>query len=200
MKARITCDSEHILGKMFEQHYDVTYFSRRTNFDLHSWQNVQDFLKDTENYDLTINMSRGMPFGQVNLLMDLEKYCDSIKLKHKILSIGSYVGTVLMNHPTSSYDVEKMALKLAHRKIANEYMFFEGSLDSYLVNVNYLEHLSPDVEREYPHIKLLDLDSVIRNCKYMLDNQHVKEMYIQRKQPGNYRINDGYGAVFPGVL
>lgn len=188
-----------MLGKLYEQAYDVTYFSRSTGFNVNDYNNVQSFLAETSEYDLTINFTRGKPFGQVNLLLDLDRYCFDNNIKHKVLSIGSYVGTALMNHKDVSYDVEKMALKLAHREMVYKYMFFEGNLDSYLINVNYMEHLSDDIEKYHPHINTIKLQKVLDNSLYMLEKEHIKEMYVQYKQPGNFRINDGYGVILPGV-
>jgi len=199
MKARITCDKDHALGKLYEQVFDISYYSRSNSFNINDQNNVQQFLKETTDFDLTINLTRGQPFGQVNLLMSLDRYCNENNINHRVLSIGSYVGTALMNHLDVSYDIEKMSLKLAHREMAYKYMFFHSKLDSYLINVNYLEHLSEDIELYHPHINTLKLQKVLDNSLYMLEKEHIKEMYVQYKQPGNFRINDGYGVVLPGV-
>ena len=140
-----------------------------------------------------------MEFGQSILLNNLDHYCNKNQIKHKVLNIGSYEGTLLMNHPDSGYDIEKATLKLAHRKIATEYMLFDGYLDSYLLNLNYLEH-SDNMAKYHPHIALLDFDSVMQNVKYMLERPLIKEMYLQYKQPGNFRVNDGIGIILPGVF
>jgi hypothetical protein len=175
MKARITCDKDHALGKLYEQAFDMSYYSRSTGFNVNDREHIKEFLKETNKFDLTINLTRGQPFGQVNLLMSLDRYCNENNIEHRVLSIGSYVGTILMNHLDSSYDVEKMALKLAHREAAYKYMFFYGKLDSYLINVNYLEKLSEDIELYHTHINTITLQKVLDNSLYMLDKEYTKE-------------------------
>lgn len=198
MKARITCDSNHPLGKLFSSLFDLDFYSRATGFDLHG--DLNEFLNDTEKYDYTINFSRGMRFGQAKLLTMLDEHCDKNKLPHKVFNIGSYVSLVLLNSPESSYDVEKGAVKQAHRKIAYEYMFHNNMLDSYLINLGHLQEISVDIHNHYQHLNTLALSEVIKNVKFMLDRPYIKELSVQYKQPGNHRVNDGIGLILPGLF
>ncbi len=197
MKARITCDNSHPLGKRFTELFHVDFYSRRNGFDLHT--NLNTFIESTKDYDLTINFSRGMQFGQTKLLVDLQKHCNSRCLKHKVLNIGSYVSLVLLNSSNSSYDVEKAALKYAHRKIAYSHMFHNDYLDSYLINLGHLDEISSDIHDNYKHLNTLSLSDVLKNVRYMLDRKHIKELSLQYKQPGNHRVNDGIGLILPGL-
>jgi|APGre2960657404_1045060.scaffolds.fasta_scaffold04590_4 hypothetical protein len=199
MKARITCDSNHPLGKLFESLFDVEYCSRSTGFDTRDYD-LSKFLNCTHKYDYTINFTRGMRFGQSNLLVQLDEYCSDNSLPHKVFNIGSYVSIVLLNNPRSSYEIEKGALKLAHRKVAYEHMFHNGMLDSYLINLGHLETISVDVENHYQHLNTLKLDEVIKNVRFMLERPYVKELSVQYNQPGNHRVNDGIGLVLPGLF
>jgi hypothetical protein len=54
MKARITCDSNHPLGKLFESLFDVEYCSRSTGFDARDYD-LSNFLNCTYKYDYTID-------------------------------------------------------------------------------------------------------------------------------------------------
>jgi hypothetical protein len=144
--------------------------------------------------------ARGMRFGQTNLLAQLDEYCAVNRLPHKVFNIGSYVSILLLNNPKSSYEVEKAALKLTHRKVAYEHMFHDGMLDSYLINLGYLEKISVDVENHYGHLNTLKLDQVIKNVKFMLDRPSIKELSLQYNQPGNHRVNDGVGLIIPGLF
>ena len=102
MKARITCDDKHPLGKLFDKLFDIKFYSRRTGFDLHNQTDVDRFLSETGEYDWTINMSRGMQFGGVKLLCSLEEYCHAKDTHHKVLNIGSYINMLLLNYPTTT--------------------------------------------------------------------------------------------------
>jgi hypothetical protein len=197
MKARITCDESHPLGQRFSTLFDLTYYSRRNGFDLHG--DITNFLVDTENYDYTINFTRAMQFGQVKLLANLDKHCYHNKIQHKVINIGSYVNTLLLNNPYSSYDVEKASLKFAHRKIAFSRMFHNNYLDSYMINLGHLQEVSVDIHKHYEHLNTLALDDVIKNVKFMIDKPYIKELSVQYKQPGNHRINDGIGTILPGL-
>lgn len=197
MKARITCDESHPLGQRFSTLFDLTYYSRRTGFDLHG--DISNFLIDTENYDYTINFTRAMQFGQVKLLANLDKHCYHNKIQHKVINIGSYVNTLLLNNPYSSYDVEKASLKFTHRKIAFARMFHNNYLDSYMINLGHLQEVSVDIHKHYEHLNTLALDDVIKNVKFMIDKPYIKELSVQYKQPGNHRINDGIGTILPGL-
>lgn len=197
MKARITCDSGHALGKKFGELFTLDFYSRRTGFDLH--RNLSSFIEETNDYDITINFSRGMQFGQTKLLVDLQKYCNLHKITHTVLNIGSYVNILLLNSPNSSYDVEKAALKYAHRKIAFSHMFHGDYLDSRLINLGHLDEISIDIHENYKHLNTLNLNEVINNIKYMLDRPYIKELSLQYKQPGNHRVNDGVGIILPGL-
>lgn len=199
MKARITCDSNHPLGKLFETLFEVDYYSRSTGFDTRDYD-LSKFMDRTHEYDYTINFTRGMRFGQTNLLAQLDEYCAVNSLPHKVFNIGSYVSIVLLNNPKNSYEVEKAALKLTHRKVAYEHMFHNGMLDSYLINLGYLEKISIDVENHYGHLNTLKLDQVIKNVKFMLDRPSIKELSLQYNQPGNHRVNDGVGLIIPGLF
>lgn len=199
MKARITCDPSHPLGKKFGEIFDLTFFSRRNNFDARDWD-LSKFLNETHQYDCTINFSRAMRFGQANLLTQLHEYCDVNTVQHKVFNVGSYVSLVLLNNPRSSYEIEKSAVKVAHRKIAYEHMFHNGKLDSYLINLGYLAEISVDVENHYQHLNTLSLDAVMDNVKFMITRPHVKELSVHYKQPGNHRVNDGVGLILPGVF
>jgi len=198
MKARITCNANHALGQQFAELFDeATFFSRSTGFDAHG--DLSEFLADTPNYDWTINLTSAPMFGQVKVLAQLDTYCDRHDIKHKVFNIGSYVGTGLLAEPETSYDIEKSSLKYAHKKIAYEYMFHDNCLDSYLINLGFLEKLSRGIHEKYQHINTLGLDKVKENVQFMLDRPYIKEMYLQYKQPGNYRINSGVGILIPGV-
>lgn len=197
MKVRITCHNDHPLGKLFSELYDVAYFSRRTGFDIH--RDLSKFLHETNQYDITINFSRGMRFGQVNLLTQLDEHCNKSQLRHKVFNIGSYVNILLLNSPESSYDVEKASLKYAHRKIAFEHMFYDNYLDSYLLNLGHVDEISVDIKNYYKHLNLLKCQDIIDNIKFMMARPHIKEMCLQYKQPGNHRINDGIGLILPGL-
>ena len=198
MKARITCHNDHPLGKRLAKLFDTAdYFSRRNGFDCNG--DIQSFLEDTKNYDVTVNFSRAMPFGQVRLLTSLDSYCDEKQLNHKVFNIGSYVNILLLNNPESTYDVEKASLKFAHRKIAFSHMFHDNKLDSYLLGLGHLKEISVDINDKYKHLHLLDLDDVVENIKFMLDRPFIKEMNLQYKQPGNHRTNDGIGLILPGL-
>jgi len=199
MKARITCHENHPLGKKFSDVFDLTFFSRRNGFDARE-QCLNKFLNETSEYEYTINFSRAMRFGQANLLTQLHEYCDVNNLHHKVFNVGSYVSLVLLNNPRSSYEIEKSAIKVAHRKIAYEHMFHNGKLDSYLINLGYLAEISVDVENHYQHLNTLSLDSVIDNVKFMVTRPYIKELSVQYKQPGNHRVNDGIGLILPGVF
>jgi hypothetical protein len=200
MKARVTSDKNHPIGKLFEEFFDVTYCSRSTGFNLNNPDHITDFANNLNNYDWTINLSRGMPFGGVNLLGAIQNKCHVDQIPHKVFNIGSYVSLALLNMTNSTYDVEKAALKFLHRKVANEYAFHSTTVDSYLLNINYTAELSKDVMEHYPHINLLSLTSVRENIKYMLENPAIKELSVQYKQPGNHRINNGIGPLLPGLF
>jgi hypothetical protein len=200
MKARITCDRNHPLGNLFEDFFNLTYFSQSSGFNFTNPDDVKFFAIETEKYDWTINLSRAMRFGGTNLLCSIEEHCNEHNIKHKIFNIGSYISFALLNMPHTSYDVEKASLKFAHRKIANEYLFHSKNLDSYLMNLNYIEKLSTDVEKNYKHVDVLSLNSIKKNIKFILDNPEIKELSLQYKQPGNHRINNGIGPIFPGMF
>ncbi len=198
MRARITCDSNHPLGSKFSQFFEnLDYFSRRTGFDIHN--NLTPFLNDTENYDITINFTRAMRFGQVKLLTMLDEHCDRNKIKHKVFNIGSYTSILMLNSPASSYDIEKASVKLAHRKIAFEHMFHNNYLDSYLLTLGHLDEISTDIHEHYTHLTTLSLNEVIKNVEFMLKHPMVKELSLQYKQPGNHRVNDGVGLIIPSI-
>lgn len=198
MKARIISHKEHPIGKLFTEFFDCDFYSRRTGFDLNG--DTSEFLSQTNSYDWTVNLSRGMKFGGVKLLTDLSEYCYTNQIKHNVFNIGSYISYVLLNMPHSSYDVEKASLKFAHRKVANEYLFHNGFLDSYLLNLNYIEKLSEDVEKNYSHLYVLNLESVQANIKFMLENTNIKEISLQYNQPGNHRVNNGIGPILSGMF
>lgn len=200
MKARITCDKNHPLGKLFENFFELEYFSRSTDFDLCDYSNLKSFIDNTPKYDWTINLSRGMPFGGTNLLCGIENFCDQNQVEHKIFNIGSYISMVLLNMTNSSYDIEKASLKYAHRKIVYEKTFHSKLLDSYLLNVYHVEELSKDAKENYPHLNMVSLESVKQNIKFMLNNPQIKELSLQFKEPGNHRLNDGIGPVLPGFF
>jgi hypothetical protein len=198
MRARITCNENHELGKKFVDLFDeVKFFSRSTGFNAND--DLNSFLEDTSNYDWTINLTSAPMFGQVKVLALLDTYCDKHNVKHKVFNIGSYVGTGLLAEPETSYDIEKSSLKYAHKKIAYEHMFHDNNLDSYLLNLGFLEKLSRGIHEKYQHVNTLSLDVVIENVKFMMARPYIKEMYLQYNQPGNYRINNGIGILLPGV-
>lgn len=197
MKARITCHNDHPLGKLFTELYDVTFYSRRNGFDIH--RDLPMFLNDTHNYDITINFTRGMRFGQVNLLAQLDEHCNKSRIHHKVYNIGSYVNILLLNSPESSYDIEKASLKYAHRKIAFEHMFHDNYLDSYLLNLGHVDEISVDIKNQYKHLNTLNIRDIIDNIKFMQSRPHIKELSLQYKQPGNHRVNDGVGIILPGL-
>lgn len=199
MKTRITCNKTHPLGKLFKDWNNVDYFSRSSGFDLHNINDVNDFLSQTENYDLTINFSRGIQFGSVKLLCGLDAYCYNQRLNHKVLNIGSYVSLALLNNPCSTYDVEKASLKFAHRKISYTHIYHKGYLDSYLISLSHMEEISIDIKNEYTHLSLLKLEDVVKNINFMLKYKNIKELSLQYQQPGNHRINNGIGPIFPGL-
>lgn len=198
MKARVTSHFNHPIGKLFTEFFDCDFYSRRTGFDLNS--DTTSFINDTENYDWTINLARGTKFGGVKLLTDLSDHCHKNQLHHKVFNIGSYISFLLLDMPHSSYDVEKAALKFAHKKIANEYLFHHGTLDSYLLNLNYIEELSEDVAKNYKHLHVLSLDSVKNNVNFMIMNSTIKELSLQYNQPGNHRVNNGRGLILAGMF
>lgn len=200
MKVRITCDENHPLGKRFKTLFpDLEFCSRSTGFDIHNEAKLIEFINKTSEYDLTISFTRAMRFGQVKLLTMLDEHCAKTQLRHKVLNIGSYVSIALLNSPESSYDIEKGANKVAHRKIAFAHMFNDNYLDSYLISLGHLEEISSTIHEYYKHLNTLALDDVIKNVKFMLDHPSIKELTVHCRQPGNHRVNDGIGLILPGI-
>jgi len=198
MKIRITSNENHPLGNKFKTLYqDVDFYSRSNGFDIHG--DITSFLTDTVNYDLTVNLSRAMSFGQVKLLTQLDKYTHEHKIHHVVLNIGSYVNTLLLNSPHSSYDIEKASVKYAHKKIAFAHMFHNNYLDSRLINLGHLDEISVDIHDNYKHLNTMALTDVMDNIEFMLGRPNIKELSVQYKQPGNHRINDGVGLILPGI-
>lgn len=199
MKARITSHSDHPIGKMFQEFFSCDFFSRRTDFDVTNTDDRERFIEDTDKYDWTINLTRGMPYGGANLLLDLSGYCHSNRIEHKVFNIGSYISYALLNMPDNSYDVEKAALKLTHRKISMDYLFHGTTLDSRLLTVGYIKEYS-NLETNYPHLSGVSFDSIFDNIKFMIENSEIKELSLQYNQPGNHRMNNGVGIIMPGVF
>lgn len=198
MKARVISHSDHPIGKMFKEFFDCEFFSRRTGFDATVDEQRKVFVDDTEKYDWTINLSRAIPFGGTNLLLDLSKKCHEERIEHKVFNIGSYISFGILHMPNNAYDVEKAALKLTHRKMCSDYLFHNGTLDSRLFSVGYIKEYS-NVERDYPHLNAITLEDIFKNIKFMIDNPEVKELSVQYNQPGNHRFNNGVGLILPGV-
>jgi hypothetical protein len=201
MRVRITCNSQHPLGSRFQELFtQVDYYSRTTGFDLLNDTLVTEFVADTSDYDLTVNFSNVRPYRQTHLLMLLNEHCAQNQLAHTVLNIGSYHGTAYLAETQGAYDVEKSALKYAHKKIAHTWMFHEGYLDSRLINFSFLETMSDGLGNKYKHINSMSLATAINNIKFMLDRPQIKEMSVQYSQPGNYRVNDGLGLLIPGIF
>ena len=198
MKARITCDRNHPLVNSFSKFFELEFYSRSTGFDLTNISHIADFANSVTEDVWTINLSRGMPFGGVNLLCALQESCNLNKIPHKVFNIGSYINLALLDMNNSSYDIEKAALKLAHRKAANAHLFFNSMLDSYLLNVYHVEKLTTDLS-EYPHLNFLTLEALESQIELMITTPCIKELSVQYKEPGNHRINGGIGPVLPGI-
>lgn len=199
MKARITSHSDHPIGKMFQEFFSCDFFSRRTGFDVTNTDDREKFIEDTNKYDWTINLTRGMPFGGVNLLLDLSRHCHEENVNHKVFNVGSYISFAVLNMPHNAYDIEKASLKLAHRKVSMDYLFHSTTLDSKLFTVGYIKEYS-NLERDYPHLTGVSFDAIFNNIKFMIENPEVKELSLQYNQPGNHRMNNGVGAIIPGVF
>jgi hypothetical protein len=200
MKARVISDENHLIGQLFKDFFTCTFMSKRTGVDITDPHDIDRLVEDTHNYDWTIIVATGMPFGSANLLTSLQKHCFENKLNHKVFNIGSYVNLILLSWPDTSYDVNKAVTKYLHRKITNEFVFHNGYLDSRLLNLNYIEKLSTHIDHNYPHLHTLKIDDIKRNLDYMLKNDNIKELSLQYNQPGNHRINDGIGHIAPGLF
>lgn len=198
MKARVTADQNNLLAKEFTKLFDCDFYSRSTGFDITNKAQREAYLENTSNYNISIHITNGGDFSAANLLCDLENYCYESKIDHKVFSIGSYICFSLINAPQSKYPIEKAALKFAHERIVNSYVYHQGYLDSYLINLNFIKGMSNHIEKHYKHLSLLSLKDIRKNIEFMLNFPHVKELSLQSKQPGNHRINDGIGPVFPG--
>jgi hypothetical protein len=202
MKARITCNPSHPFAKPLSKLFDSTdFFSRSTGFDITKEVDLEKFTEDTKDYDITINFShvKALPFVQASLLSKINVYCDKNELEHKILNFGSYVGGVIVAD-ADHYDIEKVALKYAHKKVAYSRMFHNGYLDSYLINFSFLEHTSAKLAEHYKHLNSLSIDKAIANIEFMLTHPYIKEMNVQYCQPGNHRLNDGVGLLIPAII
>ena len=200
MKVRITASKDNLLSKEFNKIFDCEFFSRSTDFDIRNADSRQEFIEQTSAYDMTVNLTNGGDFSATNLLCELETYCFKSEINHKVFNIGSYICMGLVHAPTSKYPVEKAALKFAHKKITNSYIFHGGYLDSYLLSLNFIKDMSSHIENHYTHLNLLELADIGKNIKFMIDNSNIKELSLQSNQPGNHRINDGVGPILPGLI
>lgn len=196
MKVRITSSPDNKIAQAVLANYsNITYFSRANGFDLHNRQSVINFVEDTHNYDLTINFAVGYQLTAVNLLMDLYHHCHNINLNHTVLNIGSYLGKLVINNSDGDYEIDKASLKLAHRKIAYSYAFFNHPLDSKMIDIGFIE--GTQIFEEYPHLGGISLNDISKNVDYLMNNNSIKEVSVQYAQPGNHRINDGIGPILP---
>lgn len=200
MKIRITADCNNKLAKEFAKIFNLTYFSRSTGFNIFDPVQRSKFVDVTENYDFTINLTNGGNFSAVNLLCEIEEHCNTNQIDHKVFNIGSYICFGLIHAPQSKYPVEKAALKFAHERIVNSFIYHRGYLDSYLLNLNFIKGMSHNIEKNYKHLTLLSLDSIRKNVEFMLKHPNIKELSLQSKQPGNHRVNNGVGPLFPGAF
>lgn len=200
MKARLTCNSNNLLGQQFKDFFNCDFFSRSSGFDVTNVLNREEFIKDTPNYQWTINITNGGDFSASCLLCELEKYCYAQSHDHKVFNIGSYICLGLINAPGTKYPSEKASLKFCHERIAYSFAYHQGHLDSYLLNLNFIQSMSAHIENYYTHLKTLSLKNINENIKFMLDNPNIKQLSVQSKQPGNHRINDGIGPIFPGMF
>lgn len=200
MKARLTASKNNLLAKEFAKIFDCDFYSRSTGFNVIDSVQRQSYLENTNKYDISINITNGGDFSATSLLCELENYCYQTQTHHKAFSIGSYINFALVHAPQSKYPVEKAALRFCHNRIVNSYIYHQGYLDSYLINCNFIKDMSKNIEEHYKHLSLLSLQDIRKNIQYMLDFPNVKELSLQSKQPGNHRINDGIGPLFPGLF
>jgi hypothetical protein len=197
MKVRITCNSNHWLGKEIASMYNADFYSRSTGWDIHNDEDIKNFCESTKDYDLTINFGVGYGFRASKLLIDLYQYCNEKKLNHTVLNIGSYLGTAVLNNPSGSYDLEKQLLKLTNKKINFDHAYFTSYLDSKILNLGHIE--GTEELKSYPHLNGLTIESIKAHVKIIIDNPFIKSLDVQSRQPGMHRINEGKGPIFRGV-
>jgi len=200
MKARVTADQNNLLAKEFSKLFDCDFYSRSTGFDITNKAQREVYLENTSNYNISIHISNGGNFSGANLLCELENHCYQTQTHHKVFNIGSYICFGLINAPQSKYPVEKAALKFAHERIVNSYVYHKGYLDSYLINLNFIKGMSHHIEQNYKHLTLLSLRDIRKNIEFMLNFSNIKELSLQSKQPGNHRVNNGIGPLLPGAF
>lgn len=199
MRTRITSNPNHLIGKAIAGCWpNVDFFSRASNWNIMSQDDINKFVAETKDYDWTINFCIGHGFHAVNLFLKIQEFCEHNKYHHKILNIGSYMGYAIIHNPCGSYDIEKATLKHVNKRAAFSKSFKNTFLDSRIINFGYLERNGGVME--LPHINLLPVEKVVQSVKFMLNNPSVKEMSVQYKQPGNHRINDGVGPILPSFF
>lgn len=197
MKVRITSNPNHWLGKEIGNSYNADFISRSSGWNIQSDQHVKDFCEATNQYDMTINFCIGHGFRASKLLVDLHQHCNSHKIKHTVLNIGSYLGLAVLNNPDGTYDLEKQLLNLTNKKINFDHAFFDGYLDSKIINISHIE--GTQELKDYPHLTGMSIEDIVKHIKIMIENPYIKVMNIQSKQPGMHRINEGKGPILRGA-
>lgn len=196
MKARITSNPNHWLGKEIAKLYDTSFYSRASDWDINNDQHIKEFCNETKNYDLTINFCPGYGFRASKLLVDLYQYCNTKKIKHTVLNIGSYLGLAVLHNPEGTADLEKQLLNLTNKKINFAKAFFNSYLDSKIINISHIDG-NGELE-QYPHLNGITVDDIVAHIKTIVENPYIKVLNIQSKQPGMHRINEGKGPIMRG--
>jgi len=196
MKARITCNSDHWLGKEIAQLFDTNFYSRSTGWNIDNNLHIKNFCDETFKYDLTINFCVGYGFRASILLNDLYEHCNTNKLNHTVLNIGSYLGLAVLHNPSGTYDLEKQLLNLTNKKINFDRAFFKSYLDSRIINISHIE--GTEELKQYPHLNGISIEDIKSQIKIMINNPYIKTVNIQSRQPGMHRINEGKGPILRG--
>lgn len=196
MKARITSNPNHWLGKEIAKLYDTSFYSRESGWDINFDGSIKSFLDETEDYDITINFCPGYGFRAGKLLVDLYQYCNTKKIKHTVLNIGSYLGLAVLHNPDGTADLEKQLLNLTSKKITFDKAFFSSYLDSRIINISHIDG-NGELE-QYPHLNGITVEDIIAHIKIMMESPYIKLINVQSRQPGMHRINEGKGPIMRG--
>ena len=197
MKARITCNNTHWLGKEIANLFETDFYSRSSGWDINNDKDITRFCKETKNYDLTINFCVGYGFRASKLLIDLSEHCNTNKIEHTVLNIGSYLGLAVLHNPSGTYDLEKQLLNLTNKKLNFDRAFFKNYIDSRIINISHIE--GTEELKQYSHLNGISILDIKKQIKVMLANPYIKCVNIQSRQPGMHRINDGKGPIFRGA-
>lgn len=197
MKARITCNSDHWLGKEIAQLFDTDFYSRSTGWNIDSDQHIKNFCNETIDYDLTINLCVGYGFRSSKLLVDLYQHCNKRKINHIVINIGSYQGFAVLHNPNGTIDLEKQLLNLTNKKIIFDHSFFDGYLDSRIINISHAEGTQELID--YPHLTGIKIEHILNHIETLIQNPYIKILNVQSKQPGMHRINEGRGPILRGA-